>query len=233
MKNIIMAGVVLATAGALVTTGYGEPEKKSTGNMSAKPTIKFDNAFFYDAKGTFDEEKGKDAIIALMKHHGYPVYPKMRESLWVSDYGTGKFTEVGLAARMWVNNTTDKYMLMDMFLLPNQMLPEHWHLDGVGEDKGVPAKIEGWLIRYGSSYVVGEGENNLTITVPKAHDGGKVTVSNQLLCKAGDWAQLNKVYAHHWQKAGPDGAIITEVANSHCNAGVRHQDKGINAHFLK
>ena len=55
---------------------------------------------------------------------------------------------------------------------------------------------------------------------------------DEILCKAGDWAQLNKVYAHHWQMAGPEGAIITEVANCHCNGSVRHQDKAINDHFL-
>ncbi len=38
--------------------------------------------------------------------------------------------------------------------------------------------------------------------------------------------------AHHWQMAGPEGAIINETANCHCNPGVRHLDKGINDHFL-
>ncbi len=69
--------------------------------------IKFDNAFFYK-DGKFDLEKGRDAIIALMKHHGYPVYPGIREKLFVSDYGLGHFTEVGLAAVMWKNNEADR-----------------------------------------------------------------------------------------------------------------------------
>jgi len=194
--------------------------------------LNYKNEHFYEADGTFDEGKAKDAIIALMKYHGYPVYPGMREDLWVSDYGTGKFVEVGLAARMWVNNVEDRYMNMDLFLLPNQMLPEHWHLEGVQDGVKVPPKREGWLIRYGSSYVVGEGEDNLTVTVPKSHDNGNVTVKHQILCKAGDYATLNRPLAHHWQLAGPKGAIINETANCHCNEGVRHLDKGINDHFL-
>ncbi|MDP6523273.1 MAG: hypothetical protein QGH15_03535 [Kiritimatiellia bacterium] len=230
MKTMMLAVTLMMAAGVLGSMTGCMTMKGSCGCGGGK--LDFENADFYDKEGNFDVEKGKDAIISLMKYHGYPVYPNMREELWVSDYGTGKFTEVGLAARMWANNTKDKYMLMDLFLLPNQMLPEHWHLDGEGDDEGIPAKLEGWLIRYGSSHVVGEGEDNLKVKVPQSHDGGKVTVRHEVFCKAGDWAQLSKVYTHHWQLAGPEGAIITEVANCHCNGSVRHQDKAINDNFL-
>ena len=57
---------------------------------SAVPS--FANESFYD-KGKFNVEKAKDAVIALMKFHGYPVYPGMKKNLWVSDYGTGQFTK--------------------------------------------------------------------------------------------------------------------------------------------
>jgi D-lyxose ketol-isomerase len=133
---------------------------------------------------------------------------------------------------MWVNNVEDKYMNMDLYLLPNQMLPEHWHLEGTQDGVNVPAKREGWLIRYGSSYVVGEGEDNLTVFVPESHNNGTVTVKHQILCEAGDYATLNRPLAHHWQKAGPEGAIINETANGHCNEGVRHLDPCINNHFI-
>jgi D-lyxose ketol-isomerase len=198
----------------------------------SKEIIQFENAYFYDENGAFDEEKGKDAIIALMEYHGYPVYPDMRESLWVSDYGTGHYTEVGLAARMWVNHVEHQYMNMDLYLLPNQMIPEHWHLGGVQDGVAVPDKCEGWLVRHGSSYVMGEGEDNMTITVPASHNNGEVTVKHQLLCVEGDYAKLNRPLAHHWQKAGPEGAILNETANCHCDAGVRHLDQGINDNFL-
>ncbi|MFA5190017.1 MAG: D-lyxose/D-mannose family sugar isomerase [Verrucomicrobiia bacterium] len=190
--------------------------------------IKFENAFFYK-DGKFDLEKGKDAIIALMKHHGYPVYPGIREKLFVSDYGLGHFTEVGLAAVMWKNNEPDRYMQMDIYLMPNQMLPEHWHLAA----KGNPSKLEGWLVRYGLSHIVGEGDPNLTVKVPAIHDGGKVTVEHEVAAKPGDFVPLNRGGAHHWQMAGPEGAIITEVANVHTDAGVRHLDKAMNDFFLK
>jgi len=193
-------------------------------------SIKFDNSYFYDKDGKFLEEKAKDAYIALMKYHGYPVYKEMREKIWVSDYGKGEFASFGLGARMWVNNEKDRYMLMDIYLLPNQMLPEHWHL----KTEKNPAKLEGWLIRYGLSHVVGKGEPNLgpDVVVPSCHMGGKVTTHHETVCGPGDWAELVEVGTRHWQLAGPEGAIITEVANVHDDSGVRHSDQAANDHFL-
>ena len=196
------------------------------GDKSVK--INMDNAYYY-TDGKFDVEKGKDAIIALMKHHGYPVYPGIREKLFVTDYGLGHFTEVGLAAVMWNNNEKDRYMLMDIYLMPNQMLPEHWHVAA----KGNLSKLEGWLVRHGLSHIVGEGDPNLTVKVPAIHNGGKVTVEHEVAAKPGEFVPLNRDGAHHWQMAGPEGAIITEVANVHTNAGVRHLDKVMNDFFLK
>lgn len=195
-------------------------------------SLSFENADFYSEQGEFLVDKAKDAIIALMEYHNYPVYDGVKEKLWVSDYGTGKFTELGLAAHLFMNNEQDKYMLMDMFLLPGQMLPEHWHLDA-GE---LPAKREGWLIRYGKSYVVGIGDDNMDafpqVVVPSVHMDGQVTTKHIIEADAGMFVPLAEVYTRHWQFGGPDGAIITEVANVHSDGHVRHSDEKINAHFL-
>jgi len=149
----------------------------------------------------------------------------------VSDYGTGEFTRLGLAAYAFVNNEEDRYMLMDLFLLPHQMLPEHWHLDG-GKN---PAKREGWLVRWGKSHIVGIGEPNLSkeVVVPKCHWGGKVTTRHEVCAAPGTFVPLAKVYSRHWQFAGPEGAIITEVANVHTGPAVRHSDPAINKRFLE
>jgi len=193
-------------------------------------SIKFDNACFYDKDGKFSEEKAKDAYVAVMKYHGYPVYKGIRQKLWVTDYGTGQFSKLGLGAVIWVNNEEHRYMLMDIYLLPGQMLPEHWHEKSAKN----PAKLEGWLIRHGLSHVVGEGEANLSpqIVIPKCHMNGTVTVKHATICGPGDFAPLNRATARHWQYAGPEGAIITEVANVHDDSGVRHSDQAMNDHFL-
>jgi len=195
-----------------------------------KSKISFKNEQFYDSDGKFDVEKGKDAIIALCEYHGYHVFPELRENLWVSDYDTGEFTKLGLAAYMFMNNVEDRYMVMDLFLLPNQMLPEHWHL----EAEGNPAKREGWLVRWGSSHIVGIGEPNLSdeIKIPKCHCGGTATTRHEALATPGTFVKLAKVGTRHWQYGGPEGAIITEVANVHTDSAVRHSDEAINKYFL-
>ena len=68
--------------------------------------------------------------------------------------------------------------------------------------------------------------------VPQCHMNGTVTTEHETICNAGELAKLAEVKSRHWQLAGPEGAIITEVANVHCNGCVRHSDKGINDNFL-
>jgi len=220
LKATGLAGVGMAALGS---------SAQAKDDCAKKKAIAFKNEQFY-TDGKFDVEKGKDGIIALCKYHGYPIFPELREGLWVSDYGTGQFTKLGLAAYLFINNEKDRYMLMDLFLLPGQMLPEHWHL--AGEDN--PPKREGWLVRYGLSHIVGIGEPNLSkeVVVPKCHMGGKTTTEHEVIAKPGMFVPLAKVLTRHWQFAGPEGAIITEVANVHTNPAVRHSDPAINKNFL-
>ena len=202
--------------------------------QSAKTSLKFQSSDFY-SQGKFDEEKGKDAIMQLCSYHNYPVFPGFRDRIWISDYGLGNFLKVGLACVGFVNHVAGEfsYMLQDLFLLPNQMLPEHWHV--VPETPGCAQKDEGWAIRWGRSYVVGEGDPNLPseVVVPKSHWNGKVTVEHCVVAEPGDFVPLTRVGSRHWQLAGKEGVILTEVANAHDNASVRHSDPVANETFLK
>ncbi|MHC4179262.1 MAG: cupin domain-containing protein [Planctomycetota bacterium] len=207
-----------------------ETRRSLRARKRTRPSVRFKNEAFYDGDGKFDVEKGKDAILTLCRYHGYPIFPDLREKLWVSDYAAGEFTKLGLAACMFVNNEKDRYMMLDLFLLPGQMLPEHWHLEG---EKN-PAKREGWLVRWGLSHIVGVGEPNLSpeVVVPKCHWGGKATTSHEVIAKPGMFVPLAEVKTRHWQYAGPEGTIVTEVANVHTNDAVRHTDPVMNKHFL-
>ncbi|MDR1455312.1 MAG: hypothetical protein LBJ01_06650 [Tannerella sp.] len=231
-KLVLIIACAVMTACGQGNKPAGDAGKSCEENGCQKESLTFDNADFYAADGTFNEEAAKDAILRLMKYYRYPVTANTRTQLWVSDYGTGRFTEVGLAAIMYVNHTEDRYMLQDLFLLPGQMLPEHWHEKPEGD---LPAKREGWLVRNGLSYIVGEGEDNLAsfpdIRIPACHEGG-VTVKHVIKTLPGEFVPLSRVYSHHWQFAGPQGAIITEVANVHAGEAVRHQVQSINLHFL-
>lgn len=220
-KDLINRRSVLKTAGlaaaGLTVGGCCESHKKSGASM-----IEFNNADFYDTEGKFNVDAGKEAYISMMKYHGYPIFPDIIEKLWVSDYGTGEFTKLGLGANMFINNEEARYMVMDLFILPGQMLPEHYHL---ATDKN-PSKNEGWLCRHGISYVYGEGEATkpMKAVVPKCHMNGTVTVEHEIILEPGQFTPLARVGSRHWQFGGPEGAILTEVATVHDDSGVRHSD---------
>ena len=219
----IMKSLLSVAAVAAVVIGAGCAKCPCGSSKADKASITFDNAWFYDKDGKFIEERGKDAYIALMKYHGYPVFPNAREKLWVSDYGMGEFTKVGLAALFFANTEDEpegfRFLLQDLFLLPNQMLPEHYHLKS---EKSVE-KMEGWLVLHGSATIIGEGDPTpgLLERLP-ASQRECATVLNGVEAKPGDFVKLNRITARHGQLAGPEGVIETEVANFHDNDAVRH-----------
>ena len=68
--------------------------------------------------------------------------------------------------------------------------------------------------------------------MPKCHSGGNVTTEHEVIAGPGTFVPLAEVLTRHWQLAGPEGAIVTEVANVHTASAVRHTDPAINKHFL-
>ncbi len=236
-SNEISRRKILKAAGAaagLVLAGDAargaEAKRTPRGGRRREALIQFKDEQFYDKDGKFDVEKGKDAILSLCRYHRYPIFPGLQENLWVSDYGIGQFTKLGLAAYIFVNNEKDRYMMLDIFLLPNQMLPEHWHVAG---EKN-PVKLEGWLVRWGLSHIVGIGEPNLSkeVVIPKCHFNGKTKTQHAVVATPGVFVGLAEAESPHWQYGGPEGAIITEVANVHTNEAVRHTDPVLNKNFL-
>lgn len=210
----------LAGAG-LCAVGVGSVH--AAGSRKGPP--KFDNASFYDKDGKFIVEKGQDAYIEVMKYHGFPVFPNIREKLWVSDYGIGEFTGLGLGANMYINNHAehegDRYMLMDLFLLPGQMLPEHYHLEG---EEARP-KLESWLVRHGMSYIIGAGEATPGIKdmMPESQRAS-ATVFHAIPTGPGGYQTQPIPEGRHSQIAGPEGTIMTEVANYHDDAATFHSN---------
>lgn len=228
-RRELFKATLVAAAGAAVPNVGNAAEKP--GRKSPPP--RFENDDFY-TDGRFDEDKTKAAVIELCRWHGYPVFPGMAENLWVSDYGVGRFARLGLAAYLFTNQHDEagSYMMLDIFLMPGQMLPEHWHLEG---DHGI-TKNEGWLVRWGKSYIVGVGGDNLAsfpeIEIPSVHCQGTVTARHVVEATPGMFVPLSEVESRHWQYGGPEGAIVTEVANFHTNAAVRHADPVLNKNFL-
>jgi D-lyxose ketol-isomerase len=220
-KNHFFVGLVFVFTLAINTAFANTPS-------ADKQSINFPNSYYYDAKGNFVEERAKDAIIAMLEYHGYSMFDGLRDKIFATDYNSGQFAQVGLSGIMYENNQTNLYMLLDIFLLPNQMLAEHWHVDG----ETTAAKREGWLVRWGKSYIAGVGVDNMSefpeIKIPEVHWDGKVEAKHIILAKPGDFLNLTEVLSRHWQMAGDEGAIITEVANFADGAAVKRSDPKMN-----
>ena len=233
-RRSILKGAAAVGAG-LVMSGPMAKAQEAGGKTAG---LSFPNEQFYGPDGKFNVDAGKDAIIRLMEYHKYPVFKDVRERLWVSDYGLGQFTKLGLAALQFINDQEGDFMVMDLYLLPNQMLPEHCHL----ATAKCASKMEGWVVRHGVSYVYGEGESSKDMSATRTggsadpfggkavipdFEKGNVTVYHETILLPGQSAKLNRKEARHWQFAGPEGAILTESATYHDNDGVRHTDPKI------
>ncbi len=123
----------------------------------------YSNADFYTADGKFNEEAAKKAYFDMMQRFNYPVNETIRKNIFVSDMGLGKFTEVGLAAVVLINEKQSNYAALEVFLLPNQMIPEHWHV-GLPDD-AIKEKLESWVVRYGTTFTYGAGDATDPIAV--------------------------------------------------------------------
>jgi D-lyxose ketol-isomerase len=184
-----------------------------------KALKQYKNGDFYGADGKFDPAKAKAAYYELMEYHHFPVFPVLKtDELWVLDFGLGRFTEVGMGGVFYINNERDDYLLHDIWLLPGQMIPEHYHIK---TDK-VAAKMEAWLVRHGSAWFYSEGEPTPGVEdrIPPTHKG-VCRAKHEELKKPGEVVKLEAAESRHWVKAGPEGAILTEVATYHSMDALR------------
>lgn len=176
-----------------------------------------DNADFYGADGGFDADRAKDAYYAMMEHHGYPIPPFLRgEDFWTLDFGLGKFTEVGMAGTFWIIHEAHDYTGHEIFLLPGQMIPEHWH----EATDNARAKVEAWHLRHGSVTLVSEGEPTPGFEIPPSHRDIAVARCATAI-GPGETRALNAPLERHWMVAGPEGAIVSEYSSAHDMDGLR------------
>jgi D-lyxose ketol-isomerase len=208
--------------GLLFASGVSAAPRAS--RRGAMPAV--NNADFYDAQGKFKPEAAKEAYLRFLEAARYPISPRLRKEMWVADCGLGQFTEVGFAGMFWVNNQKDNYASLDIFLLPGQMIPEHWHVPLPAEN--VPVKMESWHVRWGSTYTYGEGEPaaKLGVKIPECEEK-YVTVRHEKALKLGEVTGLTRHEQKHWQQAGSEGAIVTESSTFHSGAAVRFNDPRI------
>ncbi len=176
---------------------------------------KYTNADFYK-DGKFQQDVAMEAMKDMFAFYDIPFTELMAKDMWVTDFGLGDFEHVGMGGIFWVNNEKYGYFAHAIYLLPGQMIPEHAHVA-----TQYPAKHESWQVQKGWAYncsEVGEATSGFP-EIPTAH--GPVKSRNHVIQKVGEVLPLKELTTFHFLMAGPEGAIVSEWATYHDNAGLR------------
>lgn len=190
-------------------------------NTKPRQPVRLDNRKFYDAAGNFKADAASRAYLSFLRQNGYPVNAAIKSKLWVTDFGLGRFTAVGLGVIVWHGDEKYNYSGLDAFLLPRQIIPEHWHV----KLAKIPAKMEAWLVRSGEIYAYAEGAPTPKIKAkPTETDAANLTVRRERILRVGDIAGISRPLEKHWMQAGPRGAIFTEFSTFHSGAAVKFTD---------
>ncbi len=193
---------------------------------NSKPKYQqYKNEDFYKADGSFDAEKAKQAYYEMMEYFNYPIVDRLKgEEFWAVDFGLGRFTEIGMAGILWVNEKEDNYMGSDMFLLPGQRIAEHGH----DKTADTQAKLEAWVPRYGMVYIYGEGEPTpgADADIPESEKQYWIAKTKKRLLP-GEPGKLEAVGTMHWMIGGDEGAIVSEYASYHDGEGIKFSNPNI------
>ena len=216
------AAVTLCMAGGATRWVSAGTSGSSTKGRSF---VKLKNKDFYKADGSFDGAKAKEAYYTMMKKFHYPIYDRLKtDDFWAIDFGLNDFVNVGMAGIFWWNDKEQSYFGHEIYLLPGQMIVEHGHV----QTPDAKPKMEAWQVRHGMVYLFGEGEptNPLPVELPKSQEEF-ITVKHCAPLKIGEIQGLNRPEAKHFMMGGPEGAIVTEYATYHDNAGLRFTNPGV------
>ena len=176
---------------------------------------KYTNADFYK-DGKFQQEVAMEAMKDMFAFYDVPFTELMAKDMWVTDFGLGDFENVGMGGIFWVNNAEQRYFAHAISLLPGQMIPEHAHVATT-----YPAKHESWMVEKGWAYNFSEvgDETPNAPAIPATH--GPIKSKNFVVQKVGEVLPLKALTTFHFLMAGPEGAIVSEWATYHDNAGLR------------
>ncbi len=239
-----LAAVVLAGGMIFTTAGcglLGGDQSSPCGCCPAKDVAQPDNATFYNADGSFNVAAAKQAYFDMMAAFGYPIPARLKgDDFWTADFVQRDFAKLGMGGIFWINENSTYggsgrklytgefkdqkfgYLGHEIYLLPGQMLPEHRH---VGGDKGYGPKMEAWHVRYGTVEYFGEhkssdGDETLIKDMPADQQPwgfGQPWFKSVYVAKrkAGEMYKLEDPETWHFQRAGPNGAIVAEYATFH------------------
>ncbi len=210
------------------------------GSSPLSAVKKLGNKAFYKADGSFDTEAAKKACYDMMRAFDYPISEVLKtDQFWVCDFLSRDFASLGMGGIFWINENGTYgqsgakayagdfkgklfgYLGHEIYLLPGQVLPEHRHIGGA---KGYGPKMEAWHVRYGSVAFFGEykgaGDEVEIGEMPvkeRPWGYGQDWFKSKYVAKrtAGQMYKLNDPESWHFQRAGDQGAIVSEYATYH------------------
>lgn len=186
------------------------------GNSHFEHKIYTNDDFYKD--GVFQPNVAKQAVRQLVLESGMDYTERIDRELWVSDFGLGDYEHVGLASVTWVNDTEYGYFAMTMYLLPNQMIPEHVHRP-IAEAPARAAKHESWRVIRGKVYNFSEVGDSLSDMPRIPESFGIIRSKNCVLMDPDETATLKQPETYHFMMAGDSGAIVDEYGINHDRRG--------------
>jgi len=184
-------------------------------------TKKYTNADYYK-DGKIQPEIVKKAYLEMFEHYGVPFSPTLKAGIWMTDFNLGDFENVGMAGIFWLNDSVHGYFGHEIYLLPNQMIPEHFHLATT-----LPAKFESWKVNHGWAYNFGIGEPTANPPALPVSQKNFITSLNYVHQDVDEVVSLKKIESPHFLLAGDNGAIITEFATYHDGKGLRFTNPNV------
>jgi len=242
-RRILAAAAALCLVGAVTWVLPGCEEatmNTNSGLMPLRAATLPGNSGLYKTDGSLDAEACKEAYREMMRSFGYPVPAVLNtDEFWVCDFLQADMANLGMGGIFWVNehNTYTAsgakaykgkfkdekfgYLGHEIYLLPGQVLPEHRHIGGTD---GYGPKMEAWHVRHGSVEFFGEykgaGDETLISEMPAAEQPwgfGQDWFKSKFVAKRGPGQRYKLVDPESWhfQRAGPNGAIVSEYATYH------------------
>lgn len=218
LRSIIFTATVLALLGGCSPKTATKNEQETVMKSFTK---KYTNADYYK-DGKIQPEVVKKAYLEMLESYGVPFSPTLEAGIWMTDFSLGDFENVGMAGIFWVNDSVNGYFGHEIYLLPGQMIPEHFHVAS-----NFPAKYESWRVTHGSCFNFGIGEPTANPPALPASQKEYITSLNFVPQNVDEVVSLKKVESPHFLFAGENGAIVSEYATYHDGAGLRFTNPNI------
>jgi D-lyxose ketol-isomerase len=151
-----------------------------------------------------DVESARERAATALEQAGVVLRPEERETIEVVDFGLGDLERTGLQMLTYVD--TERLCGKELVLFPRQACPEHRH----PPHDDSPGKEETFRCRRGLVYLYVEGEptHEPTARPPRPEH---YTVWRELVLGPGRQFTIPP-NTLHWFQAGPEGAVVSELA---------------------